>query len=47
MLPQCGDEDDGGIGLSSLPHYICIMLLALCLLSTVFVMNVSILCLSL
>ena len=40
MLPQshCGDED-GGIGLSSRHHYICIMLFALCLLSILCVMN--------
>ena len=29
-----GDEEDARIGLSSWLHYICIMLLALCLLST-------------
>ena len=41
MLPQnlCGNDEDGRIGLSSWLHYICIMLLALCLLSTVCVMN--------
>ena len=39
MLPQshCGNEEDGRIGLSSWIHYICIMLLALWLLSPLFV----------
>ena len=36
---HCGDEEDGCIGLSSWLHCICIMLLALCLLSTQCVMN--------
>ena len=41
MSPQshCGDEEDGRIGLSSWRHYICIMLFALCMLSTLCVMN--------
>ena len=34
LQSHCGDEEDGSIGLSSWLHYICIMLLALCLLST-------------
>ena len=41
MSPQshCGDEEDGCIILSSQRHCICIMLFALCMLSTLFVMN--------
>ena len=41
MLPQsnCGDEEDGRIGLSLWHHYVSITLLALCLLSTLCVMN--------
>ena len=38
---HCGDEENGRIGLSSCFHYICIMLLALCLLSCLCVMNQS------
>ena len=34
LQSHCGDEEYGRIGLSSWLHYICIMLLALCLLST-------------
>ena len=33
----CGDEEDGRTGLSSSRHYICIMLFALCMLSTLCV----------
>ena len=41
LSPQnhCGDEEDGRIELSSWRHYICIMLFALCMLSTLCVMN--------
>ena len=41
MSPQsrCGDEEDERIGLSSWRHYICIMLFALCMLSTLRAMN--------
>ena len=41
LSPQshCGDEEDGCIVLSSWLHYICITLLALCLLSILCAMN--------
>ena len=38
-LSHCGDEEDGIIGLSSWLHFICIQLLALCLLSTLRLMK--------
>ena len=43
MSPQshCGDEEDGRIGLSSSRHYICIMLFALCMLSTLLVLSLT------
>ena len=41
ISPQslCGGEEDGRIGLSSWLHYITMALLALCLLSTLYVIN--------
>ena len=34
-----GDEEDGCTGLSSSRHYLCILLFALCMLSTLCVIN--------
>ena len=46
ISPQshCGDKENRCIGLSSWLHYMCIILLALCLLRTLCAMNQFLLC---
>ena len=44
MITHCGDEENGRIGLSLRLHYVCITVPALCLLSTLCVMNQFLFC---